>query len=142
MAFAACLTDRFLLDMANGVHQPGDTYKIALYLKADATTLNKSLTAYTSTGELPTANGYTRDDKVLADRVAALSGHNLYIDFSDPVWLVASFSADAALIYNASRSNAAMAVLDIGPTTSTNAPFTVEFPAPGAGAAIVIQNPS
>ena len=140
MAFSACITDQFKQDILNGVHQSGDTYKIALYTQAAATTLNKSLTAYTTTGELATASGYTRDSKVIATFTVGLSGDTAYIDFStDPTWTSASFTADAALIYNSSRSNAAMAVLAFGSTTATSGTFTVQLPAPGASAVITIS---
>ena len=86
MAFSAAITDQFKQDILNGVHQPGDTYKIALYTQAAATTLNKSLTAYTTTGELATAGGYTRDSKTLSGFTVGLSGDTAYIDFADPSW--------------------------------------------------------
>jgi hypothetical protein len=139
MAFAAAVTDQFKQDILNGVHQPGDTYKIALYTQAAATTLNKSLTAYTTTGELATAGGYTRDSKTLSGFTVGLSTDTAYIDWStDPSWTSASFTADAALIYNSSRSNAAMVVLSFGSTTATSGTFTVQLPAPGAAATITI----
>jgi hypothetical protein len=138
MAFAAAITDQFKQDILNGVHQPGDTYKIALYTQAAATTLNKSLTVYTATGELATAGGYTRDTKVLASFTVGLSTDTAYIDFADASWTGASFTADAALIYNSSRSNAAIAVLAFGSTTATSGTFTVQFPAAGASAVITI----
>lgn len=138
MAFAAAVTDQFKQDILNGVHQPGDTYKIALYTQAAATTLNKSLTAYTTTGELATAGGYTRDSKTLAGFTVGLSTDTAYVDFTDPSWTSASFTADAALIYNSSRSNAALVVLSFGSTTATSGTFTVQLPAPGASATITI----
>jgi len=139
MAFSACITDQFKQDILNGVHQSGDTYKIALYTQAAATTLNKSITAYTTTGELATGSGYTRDSKALTSFTVGLSGDTAYIDFDDPSWTSASFTADAALIYNSSRSNKAMAVLAFGSTTATSGTFTVQFPAPGASAVITIS---
>lgn len=138
MAFAACVTDQAKQDWLNGVHQPGDTYKVALYTQAAATTLNKTLTAYTTTGELSTGGGYTRDSKTLSGFTVGLSGDTAYIDFTDPSWTSASFTADACLIYNSSRSNAAIAVMAFGTTTATAGTFTVQFPAPGATGSITI----
>jgi hypothetical protein len=139
MAFAAALTDQFKQDILNGVHQPGDVYKIALYTQAAATTLNKTLTAYTTTGELATTGGYTRDSKTLSGFTVGLSGDTAYIDFTDPTWTSASFTADACLIYNSSRTNAAMAVMSFGTTTATSGTFTVQLPAPGATGSITIS---
>ena len=80
-----------------------------------------------------------RDSKVLTGFTVGLSGDTAYMDFDDPDWLNASFTADAALIYNASRGNAAIAVLAFDPSTATNGPFTFKFPPPPAFAAITIS---
>jgi hypothetical protein len=45
MAFAAAITDQFKQDILNGVHQPGDTYKIALYFNLQRPT-EQNLTTY------------------------------------------------------------------------------------------------
>ena len=140
MPFQACLTDQFFQDILNGVHQPGDSYKIALYKQADAADKNASLVSYNTTGELPTAGNYKQGGLALAGfTVGKLADGGAYLDWSaDPVWKNASFSADAAVIYNASRSNKALAVLGFGTTTATNGPFTIELPAPGPGSIIAI----
>jgi hypothetical protein len=137
--FQEGLTNQFLADILKGVHRPGDTYKIALYTKAAATDKNASLTAYNTTGELPTAGGYTRGGQVLSGFAVGVSGRTAYIDWTDAVWPNATFSADAAIIYNASRANAALAIIDfVGMITSSSGPFTVEFPAAGPTAVIRI----
>ena len=140
MSFQACLTDQFFQDILNGVHQPLDTYKIALYTKAEATDKNAALTAYNTTGELPNAGNYKQGGIALSGfSVEALSGGGACLDWAtDPVWKNATFSADAAVIYNASRSNKALAVLGFGMTTASNGPFTIELPAPGPSSIIAI----
>jgi hypothetical protein len=140
MPFQACLTDQFFQDILNGVHQPLDTYKIALYTQAAATDKNAALTTYNTTGELPTVGNYKQGGIALSGfTVGALPGGGAYIDWStDPAWKNATFSADAAVIYNASRSNKALAVLGFGTTTASNGPITIELPAPGATSIIAI----
>jgi hypothetical protein len=138
MAFAAAITDQFKQDILNGVHQPGDTYKIALYLQSGATDKNKSATTYNTTGELATAGGYTQGGKTLAGFTVGLSTDTAYITFTNPSWTAASFTADCAVIYNSSRSNNILAVISFGSTTATAGTFTIQFPAAGASAVITI----
>lgn len=139
MAFAAAVTDQFKQDILNGVHQPGDTYKIALYTQTAATDKNKSSTTYNTTGELSTGSGYTQGGISLTGFTVGLSADTAYIDWStDPSWSSASFTADAAVIYNSTRSNKILAVLSFASATATAGTFTVQMPAPGTGAVITI----
>ena len=127
----------YKLDLFNGVHQPGDDYRIALY--TDAATLDKTTTAYTATGEVVGA-GYTAGGQSLAGRVVGLATDEAYLTFDDPVWDPATIDADGALIYNATRSNKALCVLAFGSTiSSTNGPFTVDLPAAGAASLLGID---
>ena len=139
MAFAAAVTDQFKQDILSGLHQTGDTYKIALYTQAGATDKNKSIVTYNTTGELATAGGYTQGGITIATYTVGLSTDTAYVDFStDPSWAAATFTADCAVIYNSSRSNHVLVVLSFGSTTATAGTFTVQLPAPGASATITI----
>lgn len=119
-------------DLLNGVHAPGDVYKIALYNSA-AATLDKTTAAYTTTGEI-SGPGYTAGGATLAGRTVGAAGDIGYLSFDDPSWANASFTADAALIYNASKSNKALGVLSFTAATSTNGTWTLDLPAAGAAA--------
>ena len=105
------------------------TYKIALYTYlAD---LTPDTVAYTSTGEI-TGTGYTTAGKTLTvSQVPTYDASNdtAYISFSNVTWNPASFTARAALIYNAT-TGAAVAVLDFGSdkTNTAAGTFTVTFP--------------
>src|SRR3954468_21716786 len=100
MAFTGSfLCTQFKLDILNGVHQPGNTYKIALY--DNTATLTASTTGYTTSGELATAGGYTRDTLALSGFTVSTTGTTAYIDWTtDPSWSSATFTAYGALIYN------------------------------------------
>jgi hypothetical protein len=135
MASTQAVTDQFKQDILNGVHQPGDTYKIALY---NPGTLDKTTTAYTATGEVSGA-GYSAGGTALSGFTVGLSGDIAYIDFTDPSWAAATITASTALIYNSSRSNKALAVFTFGSTSSTGDTFTVVLPAPGAAGSITIS---
>lgn len=138
MAFAAAVTDQFKQDILNGVHQPADVYKIALYTQAAATDKNKLATTYNTTGELASLGGYTQGGIALTGFTVGLSGDLAYIDWNDPSWPTATFTADAAVIYNSSRSNKILAVLALNSTTATNGTFLVTLLPPGATATITI----
>ena len=137
MAVTQAVTNQFKQDVLNGVHQPGDTYKIALYTQA-AATLNKNTTAYTATGEV-VGVGYDAGGKTLSGFTVGISGDVAYIDFEDPVWTSSTITADAALIYNSSKSNKAMGVYTFASASSTNGNWTAKLPAPGATALLRIS---
>lgn len=138
MAITAALCNSFKLELlptAAGVHLSGDVYKIALY--TSTATLNKSTTAYATTNEV-VGTGYTAGGATLSGLTTALDTDTAYIDWTtDPTWPSATITARGALIYNSSKSNKAIAVLDFGgDITSTNGTFTVQLPLPAAATAV------
>jgi hypothetical protein len=135
MSFDQTLTTSFKQDILLGVHDlDTDTLKIALYLAtAD---LNAATTVYTVTGETSGA-GYTAGGNTLTGVTVLTSGTTAYVDFANPVWTSASFTARGALIYNASKSNKAIAVLDFGSDKTTTTTFTVQMPANTATSALI-----
>lgn len=135
MAITAVVPNSFKLDQANGVHQPGDDYKVALF--TNAATLNKTTAAYSATNEVA-GTGYTPGGKSLTGRAASLDGDTAIVDFADPVWADATITARGCMVYNATRSNKAVVILDFGAdVSSTNANFTVQFPLPAAATAML-----
>lgn len=112
-----------------------DVIKIALY--TSAATLGASTTAYTTADEVVGA-GYTAGGNTLTGATVSLSGTTAFVDFNDTTWSAATITARGALIYNSSKSNKAIAVLDFGADkTSTSGDFTVQFPTNDASSAIV-----
>lgn len=137
MASTTAFTNPAKQDFLNGVHQPGDTYKIALY--AAAATNDKTMAAYSATNEV-SGTGYTATGQTLVGFTVSISGDTAYIDFTtDPSWAGATFTAASCIIYNSSKSNKVIAVIDFGGAfTATAGTFTLTFPAPGASALIRI----
>lgn len=137
MAITAAICNSFKRELlAMSPHTAADTYKIALF--PSTATLSKATTAYSATGEV-TGTGYTAGGQTLVGFGATLDGDTAVLDWTtDPVWTGATITARGALIYNATRGNAAVAVLDFGSDiASTNAPFTVTLPAATAAAGLV-----
>jgi len=135
MAFEQTLTTSFKQDILLGVHDlDTDTIKMALYLAtAD---LGAATTIYTTTGET-SGTGYTAGGKILTGVTVLTSGTTAYVDFADPSWDPAAFTARGALIYNASKSNKAIAVLDFGSDKTATTTFTVQMPANTATSALI-----
>jgi hypothetical protein len=53
-----------------------------------------------------------------------------YVSFDNPTWAGASFTTRGALIYNSSKANKALFVLDFGINqTAVNANFVIDLPA-------------
>lgn len=103
-----------------------DTLKLALY--TSTATLNTDTTAYTATGEV-TGTGYTAGGIVLTG--VTLNSYNgvVYVNFDNAVWDPASFTARGGLIYNVTKSNKSVAVLDFGADKTATSTFTVTMPA-------------
>jgi hypothetical protein len=112
-----------------------DTFKIALY--TSAASLDASTTVYTTSNEV-TGTGYTAGGNTLTGATVTLTGTTAFVDFSDTSWSTATITARGALIYNSSKSDKAVAVLDFGSDkTSTGGTFTIQFPVNDATNAII-----
>jgi len=136
MAITAAVCNSYKQEKFSGTHSSADTYKIALY--TSTATLDATTTAYSATNEV-SGTGYTAGGATLSGFTTGGSGSTAWLDFTtDPTWPSSTITARGALIYNSSKSNKAVAVLDFGADiTSTAATFTVTFPAAAAGTALV-----
>jgi len=111
-----------------------DMFKIALYT-ANAT-LDQDTTAYTATGEI-TGTGYTAGGNTLINPVVNASDGTAYISFNNISWPTSSFTVRGALIYNSSKANRSVAVLDFGSDKTTASTFTITFPVNTATSALI-----
>lgn len=135
MAFDQTLTTSFKQDAFLGVHDfATDTLKMALFLAtAD---LGAGTTVYTTASET-SGTGYVAGGNVLTGVTVLISDTTAYVDFADPTWNPANFTARGALIYNASKGNKAIAVLDFGADKTATTTFTVQMPANTATSALI-----
>lgn len=135
MSFDQTLTTSFKQEVLLGVHDLAtDTLKIALYTaEAD---LNANTTVYGTANEV-VGSGYSAGGVVLTGVTVLTSGTTAYVDFNDAVWDPANFTARGALIYNFSKGNKSIAVLDFGSDKTATTSFTVQMPANTANAALI-----
>ena len=136
MAITQAMATSFKSEILQEGHNlASDTIKIALY--SSSATLGATTTAYTTSNEI-TGTGYTAGGVTLANQTVATSGTTAYFDADDPTWTSASFTARGALIYNNSKSNAAIAVLDFGSDfSSSNGTFQIQFPTAAHNTALI-----
>ena len=140
MAITQTLTNVFkqdCLDGAQNLGTSGDTIKIALY--TSSATLNATTTAYTTLNEV-SGTGYTAGGTTLSSQSVTLDTSNgvAFFDAADPSFTSATITARGALIYNNSKSNAAIAVLDFGSDfSSSNGTFQVQFPTAAHNTALI-----
>ena len=122
--------------LITGVHQPGDDYRIALY--SASAKIGPTTKAYTTDGEIKGV-GYTAGGVTLKGHRTGIIGKNAFITFDDVVLKSATFSAAGAMIYNASKGNAALIVLNIGSEKHVyNSTFELKFPKPTETSALIL----
>ena len=128
-------TTSFVAECLEGIHDiMTDTLMMALY-EASAD-LSVDTTAYTATGEI-TGTGYTAGGVALTNVTIGTESGKVYVDFDDPAWDPAAFTARGALIYNASQANRSVAVLDFGSDKTATSTFSIALPANTADTAII-----
>ena len=142
MAITSAICTSFKVELLKGVHDftatTGDTFKIALY-DSDAT-LGASTTAFSTSEEITNTSGtaYTSGCATLTSVTPVASSTTAVCDFADVSYTSASFTANGALIYNSSDSNAAVCAIAFGSDkTATNGTFTIQFPTADATNAII-----
>ena len=122
--------DSFRAELFLGVHSFGtDTINVALY-QAGSASLSPSTTVYSSSGEL-SSTGYIAGGATLTGVVVRGVPGIAYVTFNAPSWTLPTLPGiDGCLLYNASKSNRAIAVLNFGTTRYPNGAgiFTIAVP--------------
>tara|TARA_R100000963_G_scaffold21372_1_gene14959 strand:+ start:379 stop:819 length:441 start_codon:yes stop_codon:yes gene_type:complete len=139
---ASTVTTSFKTQVLTATHDftasSGDTFKLAMYTNSSA--LSASTATYadgTATNEI-TGTGYSGGGNSLTSSTPVASGTTAVCDFADTSWTSATITAYGALIYNSSKANKSVCVLNFGgDKTATNGTFTIQFPVPDASNAIL-----
>jgi len=117
MSIQQGLTNSFKQEMLQaGQNLATDTLKMALYTAFSD--IGPLTTVYTTTNEV-TGTGYTAGGVVMtgvtiSTESTGVNSGTVYVDFANVSWPGANFTARGALIYNVTRSNKSVAVLDCG----------------------------
>jgi hypothetical protein len=135
MAIEQGMASSFKQQILLGEHDlETDVIKIALY--TSAASLGPETTAYSTSGEV-VGTGYTAGGNTLTDAAVSLSDTTAYVTFANTTWTSVSFTTRAALIYNSTKSNKAIAVLDFGSDKTSTTNFQIQFPAASSSSAII-----
>ena len=136
MSIAQTLTTSFKQQLLQGVHDfSTDTFYMALYTaNAD---IGAATTVYTATGEI-SGTGYTATGQVMTGISVSVTDTTAFVNFSNVVWTTGAFTARGALIYNLTKSNKSVAVLDFATDqTGTGNNFIIRFPSSNVTSAII-----
>lgn len=133
MSIVQTQTTSFKAELYQGVHNLlTDTLKIALFT-ANAN-LGAETTVYSTQNEV-SGSGYTPGGIQLTGVTINTNGYTAYVNFNDANF-GAAVTARCALIYNASKSNKSIAVLDFG-SDKTSASFKITMPANSPTTALI-----
>ena len=128
-------TTSFKAELYQAIHDlTTDTLKLALYT-AEAN-LDASTTAYTTANEI-TGTGYSAGGNVVTGAAISSSGYTAWVTFNNVLWVPAAFTTRCALLYNASKANRSIAVLDFGSDKTCTNTFTVTMPGNAATTALI-----
>ena len=134
MSIVQTQTTSFKKELYQAVHNLStDTIYIALY--TGNANLNADTTAYTSSNEV-VASGYTAGGQALTGVSISSSGYTAYVNWSNVSW-TAAITARCALIYNVTRGNKSIAVIDFGADKTSTTTFTITMPANTATTALI-----
>lgn len=126
--------------MLQGIHDlDTDVLKLALY--TGSADLYPTTTVYTTNNEV-VASGYAAGGATLTGVTISIGTASttqpavVFVDFAD-VTFSAALTARGALIYNFSKANRSVAVIDFGADKTSTTTFTVQMPANTANAALI-----
>jgi hypothetical protein len=136
MSIVQTQTTSFKAELYQGIHDlDTDVIKIALYTaNAD---LNAETTAYSSTSEASGGN-YVAGGSILTPITVNSSGYTAYVGFPNVSW-TGAITARCALIYNSSKANRSIAVLDFGSdkVSTSGGTFLITMPPNTATEALI-----
>ena len=113
-----------------------DTIRMALYTAL--ANLDANTTAYTTVGEV-TGTNYSAGGNLCQNFVIQSDTQTgiVYVSFDNVTWSNVSFTCRGALIYNVTRSNKSIAILNFGSDKTAGTSFVVTLPADTPSSALI-----
>jgi hypothetical protein len=134
MSLVQTQTTSFKKELYQGIHDLStDTLKIALY--TSFANLNQDTTVYSSDNEV-VASGYTAGGQVMTGVTINTFNFTAYANWANVSWTTA-VTARSALIYNVTKGNKSVAVLDFGADKTSTTTFLIAMPANTSTAALI-----
>lgn len=142
MAITTAMCTSFKSELLGGTHDlDTDVIKLALIKASPSGTYGAATTNYsnvTGNSDEASGTGYTAGGQALDGATISVSGTTAIVDFTDEVFADVTVSASGCIIYNSSKTNRAIAVIDFGGTVSATAgDLTIEFPTADASNAVI-----
>jgi hypothetical protein len=139
MSIVQAICTSFKVELLQGVHDftlsTGDVFKLALY--TGAANLSALTTTYSATDEIADSGDYTAGGVTLTQTTPASDGTTALVSFAN-LSIAATITANGAMIYNSSKANRAVLVMDFGgPRFSAGGVFGITFPPQDAASAII-----
>ena len=134
MAIVQTQCTSFKKELYQGIHDLStDTIKMALY--TSNASLGAATTVYSATNEV-VATGYVAGGNTLTGVAINTSDYTAYVNWANTSW-TAALTARCALLYNASKANRAIAVIDFGADKTSATTFLVTMPANTSTTALI-----
>ena len=125
MSIVQTQTTSFKKELYQAIHDLStDTIKIALYTAS--ANLNADTAVYSALNEV-VATGYTAGGIVMTGVSISASGYIAYVNWNNVSW-TSALTSRCALIYNASKGNKSVAVLDFGSDKTSTTTFLITMP--------------
>lgn len=131
------ITNQFKSDILQGIQNLlTDSLYLALY--TGNATLNANTTTYSSANEVSTTN-YTAGGQIVTGVTINTDTQNnvVYVSFDNVTWSNVSFVCRGALLYNSSKSNHSIAVLNWGSDKNAGPNFVVQLPVNSSSSALI-----
>ena len=135
MSIVQTQTTSFKSQLYQAVHDlTTDQLYVALY--TGFANLNADTTIYSTTNEVATSSSYTAGGQLLTGVTINTSGYTAYVNFNNVTWTGTAITARCALIYNHSKGDKSIAVIDFG-SDKVQTNFTITMPANTSTSALI-----
>jgi len=135
MSIVQTQTTSFKAQLYQGIHDlTTDVIKVALY--TGNANLNEDTAVYSATDEVAATGTYVAGGAIMTGIIVSTSGYTAYVGFNNVSW-TGVISARCALIYNSTKGNKSVAVLDFGSTKTSTTTFLITMPSNTSTTALI-----